>query len=225
MKASLYDNHITLESFRYFVGKASDVYDVGVYGQKKNSLLPGNPPYLDVFGGLPAPKLAAMKLVTALLDVEFADAKGINLLANLKIPGLASGQVGVKVSDINSGKVKLLKVSPAGDNELITQINASPQVIDKLIEYGGRARVVESVLIAVEGEFYNRFSASGKSDGAVMVDGLLVKAEREANWEKSSAIQVHGMVIGYSLAEPQWNAHQDKNKTQVNDLRDDQEGW
>ena len=29
------------------------------------------------------------------------------------------------------------------------------------------------------------------------------------------------MVIGYSLAEPQWNAHQDKNKTEIVDLRPD----
>jgi hypothetical protein len=223
MKASLYDNHINLEGFRYFVGHASDVV-FGSWGQKKNSLIPGNPPYLDVFDVIPAPKLAAMKLVTTPLEVEFADAKGINLLASLKIPGLASGQVGVTVSDINGGKVKLLKVSPAGENEFIKQINASPKIIDKLIEYGGKARVVESVLIAVEGELYNRFSASGKSNGAVIVDGLIIKAEREGNWEKSSAIQVQNMVIGYSLAEPQWNAHQDKNKTQVNDLRDDQQG-
>jgi hypothetical protein len=223
MKASLYDNHINLEGFRYFVGHASDVV-FGAYGQKKNSLIPGNPPYLDVFEVLPAPKLAAVKLVTTLLDVEFADAKGINLLAKIKIPGLASGQVGVKVSDINSGTVKLLKVSPAGENELIKQINASPKIIDKLIEYGGKARVVESVLIAVEGVIYNNFVASGKSNGAVMVDGLIVKAEREADWENKSAIHVHNMVIGYSLAEPQWSAHQDKNKTRVDELRDDQPG-
>ena len=223
MKASLYDNHINLEGFRYFVGSASSV-SFGAYGQKKNSLIPGNPPYLDVFDVLPAPKLAAIKLVTALLDVEFADAKGINLLAGLKIPGLASGEVGVKISDINGGKVKLLKVSPTGENELIKQINASPKIIDKLIEYGGRARVVESVLIAVEGQLYNRFSASGKSNGAVMLDGLLVKAEREAHWDKSSAIQIQNMVIGYSLAEPQWNAHQDKNKTKITDLHNDSQG-
>ena len=111
MKAALYDNHINLEGFRYFVGHASDVL-FGAYGQKKNSLIPGNPPYLDVFDVIPAPKLTAMKLVTTALEVEFADAKSINLLAGLKIPGLASGQVGVKVSDINGGRVKLLKVSP-----------------------------------------------------------------------------------------------------------------
>ena len=223
MKASLYDNHINLEGVRYFVRDASRML-LGAYGQKKNSLIPGQQPYLDVFDTLPEPKLAAMQWITARLDVEFADAKGINLLAQIKIPGLASGQVGVKISDINGGKVKLLKVSPAGDNELIKQINASPKVIDQLIEYGGKARVLESVVIAVEGELYNRFSASGKSNGAVMVEGLLVKAEREANWDKSSAIHVKNMVIGYSLAEPQWNAHQDKNKTRVEDLRDDQQG-
>jgi len=107
---------------------------------------------------------------------------------------------------------------------LIKRINASPKIIDRLVEYGGKARVLESVVIAVEGEFYNRFAASGKSNGAVMVEGLLVKAEREANWDRASAVQVKDMIIGYTLAEPQWNAHRDKNKTRVDDLRNDQQG-
>ena len=220
MKASLYENCINVEGSRYFVRNASTT-PFGSCGEKRNSIMPGEAPYLDVFKVIPAPKLAEMKLVTALLDVTFADAKGINLLAEIEIPGLASGQVGVKVSDINEGRVILLKVAPSGDNELIKQLNSSPQIIDKLIEYGGKARVVESVLIAVKGTFYQSFDASAKSNGAVMIDGLLVKAEREADWEKASKIQVENMVIGYSLAEPQWNAHQDKNKTEIVDLRPD----
>ena len=219
MKASLYENCINVEGSGYFVRNASTT-PFGACGEKKNSIMPGEAPYLDVFRVIPAPKLAEMKLATALLDVTFADAKGINLLAQIEIPGL-SGQVGVKVSDINESRVILLKVSPAGDNELIKQLNASPQIFDKLIEYGDRARVVASVLIAVKGTFYHSFDASAKSNGAVMIDGLLVKAEREADWEKASKIQVENMVIGYSLAEPQWNAHQDKNKTEIVDLRPD----
>jgi hypothetical protein len=35
-------------------------------------------------------------MTTPPLEVEFADTKGINLLAGLKIPGLAKGQVGAK---------------------------------------------------------------------------------------------------------------------------------
>jgi hypothetical protein len=225
MKVALYDNHITLESFRYFVVQASSV-SLGCYGQKKNSLLPGTPPYLDVFDVLAASKLEAITwMTTPPLEVEFADTKGINLLAGLKIPGLAKGQVGVKASDITENRVRLLKISPVGEAGLIKQLNDSPKVLEKLIAYGGKARVVESVIFAVEGESYQRFAASGKNDGAVIVDGLLVKAEREANWDKTSAMQFHDMVIGYSLAEPQWNAFWDKNKTEVVELRDDQQGW
>src|SRR5215813_8869692 len=120
MKASLHENCINVEGSGYFVRNASTT-PFGGCGEKKNSIMPGEAPYLDVFKVIPAPKLAEMKLPTALLDFTFADAKGINLLAKLKITGLASGQVGVNVSDINESRVILLKVSAAGDNELIKQ--------------------------------------------------------------------------------------------------------
>ncbi len=220
---SFHTNRIEVQDVRYFVRDASSM-SLGAYGQKKNSLMPAERPYLDVFDTIPAPKLAAITWITTPLEAEFADAKGLNLLAQIKIPGLASGQVGVTLSDINSGMVKLLKVSPAGDNELIKQINASPKIIDRLVEYGGKARVLESVVIAVEGAFYNRFAASGKSNGAVMVEGLLVKAEREAHWDRARAVQVKDMVLGYTVAEPQWNAPRDKKKTRGDDLRHDQQG-
>src|SRR5215471_14310984 len=102
MQASLHEKCINVEGSGYFVRNASTT-PFGACGEKRNSIMPGEAPYLDVFKVIPAPKLAEMKLVTALLDVTFADAKGINLLAEIEIPGL-SGQVGVKVSDINESR-------------------------------------------------------------------------------------------------------------------------
>ena len=37
---------------------------------------------------IPAPKLAEVKLIVTPLTVEFADSKGINLFAGIKVPGL-----------------------------------------------------------------------------------------------------------------------------------------
>jgi hypothetical protein len=222
MNASIGNNSIKLEGFKYFVGKASSV-TIGSWGDKKSPVMPGEVNYIDVWDVLYAPKLAEVKFITAPITVEFSDEKGINLFAALKVPGLASGKVGLKVSDFTSGKVKLVKVSPAGDSEWVKQYNSSPKIIDKLVDFGGSARIVKDVLIVVEAVFYNKFSAAVANNGSVIVDGLMVSAKREAGWDKSNSIEIGpGVVAGYSLAEPKWNASQDKNKTQITSLRDDQ---
>jgi hypothetical protein len=224
MKATITDSYINLEGFKYFVGKASSI-TFGAWGDKKSPIGPGKKNYLDVWDVLPAPKLAEVKVVTAPLAVEFKDEKSLNLLAGLKVPGLASGKVGLKISDFHGGKVKLVKVSPAGEKELIKQINASPKMLDKLIDFGGSARVVKDVLIVVEAKLFDRFSAGAANNGAVIIDGVMVRADRELGWDKSSEVEVGpGVVLGYSLAEPKRNASRDKNKSCIEDLRDDQQG-
>jgi hypothetical protein len=224
MKATITDHNINLEGSKYFVGTASAVY-FGAYGRKETPIGPGKLNRLDVEGWIPAPKLAEVKLTVTPLTVEFADAKGINLFAAIKVPGLASGKVGLTVQDLSAGRVKLIKISPKGEGELREQLNASPKVSQNLIDFGGKARVVEDVLIAVEAKLFDRFSADLTSNGAVIVEGLLVQAERSASWDTTRVVEVGpGTCIGYSLAEPKWDAHQDKNKTRVVDLRTDQQG-
>jgi hypothetical protein len=225
MKATIADNHITIEGFRYFVGKASDV-TFGAWGDKKTPIVPGALNYLDVEDVIPAPKLAEVELTVTPLTVEFADSKGINLFAGVKVPGLVNGGVGLKIGDFSSGKVTLVKISPQGESELTRQINASPKIIDKLIDFGGSARVVKTVLIAVEAELFDRFSAGLSDGGAAIVEGALVKVERSGSWESATKVTVGpNTTVAYSLAEPKWDASRDKNKTTVVDLRDDQQGW
>jgi len=224
VKAVFSDNSVNLEGFAYFVGKASSI-TFGSWGDKKSPIGPGKLNYLEPWDVLPAPKLAKVKLGTTALAVEFKDTKGLDLMAALAVPGLASGKVGLKATDFSGGKVKLVKVSPTGDKELIDEINASPKMLDKLIDFGGSARVVVDVLIAVEAELYSRFAAGAANNGAVLVDGLMVRADREVGWDRSSEVRIGpGTVIAYSLAEPKWNATQDKNKTRVTELRPDQQG-
>jgi hypothetical protein len=225
MKASITDHNVNLEGFKYFVGAASGV-SFGGFGQKETPIGFGKLNYLNQWDTIPAPKLAEVKLIITTLEVEFADHDGINLFAGIKVPGLANGKVSLTIGDFNSGKVKLMKVSPAGDSELVRQINDSPKVIDKLIEFGGKARIVESVLIAIEAELHSEFTAGLSSKGAVIVDGgIMVKAEKAADWKNEVTVDVGmGTCIGYSLDEPQWDATRDKNKTAVTSLRPDEQG-
>ncbi len=224
MKATITDHYINLEGFKYFVGGASSIL-FGGYGVKKTPIGPGKLNYLDQWDTIPAPKLAEVDVTTTTLTVEFADHKGINLFDSIKVPGLGSGRVTLSVGDFNTGKVKLMKVSPEGDSELIRQINNSPAVKQKLIDFGGGARVVESVVIAIDAKLHSEFTASLSTKGAVVVDGVMVKAEKAANWTNEVTVDVGaGTCIGYSLGEPKWDATRDKNKTTVTELRPDQQG-
>ena len=225
MKAKITDHNINLEGFKYFVGKASSVPSIGAWGDKKTPIGPGKVNYLDVSNVIPSGKLADVKLIVTALEVEFSDSSGIDLFVNAVIPGLAKGNGGVTIGDFSKGKVKLLKISPDGENTLIKQINNSPAMIKGLIDLGGGARVVEDVLIAVEATLYDKFSAKLTAKGAAIVDGVLVQKEFAAGWDQNSVVHLEGpTTIGYSLSEPKWDAHQDKNKTAVTDLRDDQQG-
>jgi hypothetical protein len=224
MKATITDHNINLEGFKYFVGKASDIV-FGAWGDKKTPIGPGKLNYLDVSGVVPSAKLENVNLIVTELTVEFADSKGINLFGGVKVPGLASGNGGLTIKDFSSGKIKLVKISPKGENTLINQLNDCPHIKNGLIDIGGGARVVEDVLIAVEANLFDSFSAGLTANGAVVVDGAMVKAEAAADLQKAEKIELGpGTTVGYSLAEPKWDAHQDKNKTKIVDLRDDQQG-
>jgi hypothetical protein len=222
MKAVFKDNHIDLEGFSYFTGKASSV-TFGCYGDKHSPAF--DPNFLAVWDVLPGPKLAGLELTTTALTVEIKDTQSLGLMAAVLVPGLASGKVGLNAGHFGDGIVKLVKVSPRGDKGLVEAINASPKVKDKLIQFGGSARVVVDVLIAVEAKKYSKFAAGIGARGAVIIDGVMVRAGAQLGADRETEVGITpGTVIGYSLAEPKWNATRDKNKTQVETLRPDWQG-
>jgi hypothetical protein len=224
MRASIKDNSINLEGFKYFVGGASSVA-FGAYGDKKSPIGPGKLNYLDVWDVLPESKLAEVPLTVSGFAIEFADEKGIELFAGLKIPGLGQIDSSPSLKDVSGGRVKLMKVSPQGDGDLLRQVNDSPRMLNKLIDFGGSARIVETVLICVEAELFDSFSATLTSKGAVIVEGALVKAELAGKWQSARTVDVSkGTCLGYSLGEPRWDATMDRNKTRVTSLRADQQG-
>ncbi len=224
MLAKITDHFIDLEGAKYFVGQASGIL-FGGYGEKLTPIGFGKLNYLNQWDTIPGPRLAEIKVTATELTVEFADKKGIDLFAGIKVPGLASGNVKLSVADFSGGKVKLVKISQIGDKDQIEAINNSPAVKKKLIDFDGKARVVESILIAIEATLYSKFSATLSTKAAVIVDGVMVRENRSGDMSHETTVSVGtGTCIGYSLNEPKWNATLDKNKTQVESLRLDQQG-
>ena len=221
MKARLGDGSVFLEGLEYFVGKAGTATPTA-WGDKKSHAGPGKRSYLDVWDVLPAPKLAQLKFAAAAVDVEFIDRHGINVMAALVVPGLAPGKVSLKAADFANGTVTLVKVSPTSDKELIEQINAAPKVLARLIELGASARIVKDMLIVVEAALYRRFADGAANQAAVIVNGVMVRADREPGRDRSSEIHIApGVALAYGLAEPTWSTAQDKNETRVVGLCDD----
>ena len=218
MKAIVGNNFIRLENFKYFVGKASSV-GFGAYGTKEATGPGGSASRLDVFDHIPTPKLEEMQLTVTGLDISFEGTSGTGLFTGISVPGKGSGRVNVGVASFTSGTVQLVKISPKDDHELIKQINAAGKAKNQLIDFGGKARVAVDLLVVVSGVVYTEFLSGLSGKGGMVSPSILSGADETSSIEVSP-----NTVVGYSLAEPKWNAHQDKNKTAVTELRFDEPG-
>lgn len=224
MKAIVGNNFIRLENFKYFVGKASSV-GFGAYGTKEATAPGGSASRLDVFDHIPTPKLEEMQLTVTGLDISFDGTSGTGLFTGISVPGKGSGRINVGVASFTSGTVQLVKISPKDDHELIKQINAAGKAKDKLIEFGGKARVAVDLLVVVSGAVYTEFLSGLSGKGDIAFKGGMVSPSVLIGTDVTSSIEVSpNTVVGYSLAEPKWDAHQDKNKSAVTELRFDEPG-
>ena len=152
------------------------------------------------------PKLAEVKLTVTPLTVEFAMPRGHQPVRSDQGARPGEWQVGLTVQDFSAGRVKLIKISPKGEGELREQINASPKVLQNLIDFGGKARVVEDVLIAVEAKLFDPFSAdldqqrSGHRRGPAGAGGTLGQLGHDPCWKSvqapSSAIALLRTEVG-----------------------------
>jgi len=224
MKAIVGNNFIRLENFKYFVGKASSV-GFGAYGTKEATGPGGSASRLDVFDHIPTPKLEEMQLTVTGLDISFEGTSGTGLFTGISVPGKGSGRVNVGVASFTSGTVQLVKISPKDDHELIKQINAAGKAKNQLIDFGGKARVAVDLLVVVSGAVYTEFLSGLSGKGDIAFKGGMVSPSILVGTDETSSIEVSpNTVVGYSLAEPKWDAHQDKNKTAVTELRFDEPG-
>src|SRR5262245_49335656 len=110
--AEVHDSHLKFDGINYFRGGAESV-SIGTYGEKKTPLLHQN--FLAAQSDIPAAKLVARPITIATID--FNKSKEADLKAELTILGV-SGSVSAGVSDLKSGKLKLVKLKIHLDNIL-----------------------------------------------------------------------------------------------------------
>lgn len=211
------DSHLTFLGKSYFRGGATEV-EIGSYGEKKTPITKIN--YVEVQGKVPAPKLKIKECVT--VESDYTGTTEADLLANINVVGVFKGSSNTSLKDLKEGKLKLIQL--AVDNEdLESATNASPKVIQNLIDYGDDARIVDTLFVVVEASIAKNFEADKSLSLSANAGVVKVSADGGVSGSGSTSITLSkGSAFAYGLVKIQWDATQKKNKTRIVKLTDDQ---
>lgn len=219
MSAVVKNNHLKFNGKDYFRVGSEDV-SLGAYGRKRSPVTQGN--YLEVYDQIPTPKLNVKTAVEVDIDMTASSEKDI--LANIDVNSVFQGSVGTAYSDLKTGKLKLVKLHI--DNEDVKRAaNDSPKAIDNLISYGNDARISNDVFVVLENKVAE--TVTHASGFTVSVDAGKLKLSVSGGNGSSSTTTVTvspSMTFAYGLVKLDWDAHQDKNKTKIVSVTDDQWG-
>lgn len=219
MSAVVQENHLKFNGKNYFRVGSEDV-SLGAYGEKKSPLTQGN--YLEVQDRIPTPKLKIRD--AAEIDIDMSASTEKDILANIDVNGVFQGSVGTAYSDLKTGKLKLVKLGI--DNEDLKQAaNDSPKAIDNLIAYGNDARISNELFVILQDAAAETVThASGFSVTADSGNIKLTVTGGNGSSDTTTVTLSPNMTFAYGLVKLDWDAHQDKNKTRIVKLTDDQWG-
>jgi hypothetical protein len=213
------DSHMVFEGRHLFRGGASQVA-LAVNGQMKKPIFGVN--FLDVQGRVPLPKLKIRKCVT--VESDFAETSEADLLANIDVAGVFKGSSKTALKDLREGRIKLVQF--AIDNEdLRAAANAAPNIIQRLIEYGDDARLVDTVFAVLEASTAEVFGS--KESLSLSVDAGVVNVSVDGSVGGAGAMSTSlsvGSTFSYGPVKLHWDANEKKNKTKIVELTTDQWG-
>lgn len=217
---TIHSNHVSYFGSQFFVGNAPSIR-IGSYGKKATPLFGMNK--LEVKDDLPQPKLKnrRVKVTTPMyLDSsqtsskEFSDA----LSASIKVVGI-NGTETATYSDAKSQKIKFVQIF-VNEEDMKAAINASPKARNNLASYGGDARVVHSILVAMNAEFSEEFVSGYNHELDVNAAGILsVEFESKVAATGTQTLTLGaGTTLAYLLLDLKWN----KDKTRVDSTSTDE---
>ena len=216
------ESHLTFGGISYFRGNAESVA-LGSIGEKRTPLTGQN--YLEVKDQLPISKELDVKSQT--VEIDFEKSGKVSLGAT--VPALGATGVGdvdasVAHERLSKGDLKLMKLSVLS-NEMRKAINEDEEAIDLLAKWGRDARVVSQVFIVVEASLAKQSSTSGGAKFSLGKGGLKADVNVGVDGSKKTSVTLSaGSCFAYLLAKPTWNAGRKKNRTEIEDLNDDQWG-
>ena len=225
--ARVKNNHLHFQGKNYFRVGAATVTQ-GAYGEKKSPIFQGN--YLEVQATLPAPKLDGKVKQAAIVDIDWDKSSSVGADLQGSVPSVVNTGAKVKVSDLKSGKLKLvyLYILP---NDIKTATNNSPKALDNLRSYGADARIAHEIFVVMEAETARQITTSGSlsvglapGGGLLLTGGLLpVQGKLVGGGATTSRVQVTlspGTTYAYLLVKLKWTA----GKKSIEKCTDDQWG-
>jgi hypothetical protein len=218
-KVVIKPNHFTYNGIAYFRANA-DTVRLGAYGEKRSPLTKAN--YLEVKGMVPAPKLDAIEATVVDIDFKQSSASDITVDAHPAQLEFAGGSVSAARQAASQGKLKLVKLHML-NNDMEKAINASPQVLDNLNDYGNNARVAHQIWVIMEAETADRVKTNSSASVKATIEGITIGLNGSTQSSRETEITIKpGATYGYLLGKFDWNASSKKNRTQVTDIDDDQ---
>jgi hypothetical protein len=216
-KAIVKNNHLHFNGKNYFRGGSEDI-KLGSYGEKKSPLTQTN--YLEHQSRIPAPKLKVRDATE--VDIDFTKSTKADILANINVAAVFKGSSSTGYEQLKSGQLRLVKLTLANE-DVKDAANASPKVIEDLIDYGNDARIATQIWVVLEAELAKSFTASKSFE--VSANAGIVKVSGSGNGSVNGSMEVllpSGMCFAYLLGKLDWDATSKKNKTRITKVTDDQ---
>lgn len=213
------DSHMTFEGRRWFRGGASEAA-LGCDGRKRAPVFGVN--FIEVQGRIPLPKMKIRKCVT--IESDYAGTSEADLLANIDVAGVFKGSSKTALKDLRESRIKLVQFTI--DNEdLRAAANAAPNIIQRLIDYGNDARLVDTVFTVLKASTAEVFGASEAV--SLSVDAGVVKVSVDGSVGGAGGVFTSlspEETFAYGLVKLDWDANEKKNKRKIVMLTDDQWG-
>jgi len=212
-------NHLRFLGKNYFRGGAESV-QLWSYGEKKSPITQTN--YLEVQGRISVQKPKIRKATVITIDFDKTTEK--DLLVNINVALVFNGASKTAYQDMKSGKLKLVKFEVANE-DILDAANASPDVLEKLIDYGNDARIVDEIFVVMNAELADSFASSNSFGVSLSVGAVKITAEFGAGSSGNTSITLSkGTTFAYGMLKLDWDANQKKNKTKITKVTDDQWG-
>ena len=209
------DSHMVFEGMHWFRGGASAVR-LSDHGRKRSPVLSVN--YLEVQGSVPLSKMKIRKC--AIIESDYAGVSEADLLANIDVAGVFKGSSKTALKDLREGRIKLAQFA-IDDEDLRAAANSAPNVIQRLIEYGNDARLVDTVFTVLEASTAEVFGASESVSLSVDAGVVNLSVDGRVSGSTGASTSLSAKeTFSYGLAKLDW----DEKKTKILLLKRDQWG-
>lgn len=211
------NNHLHLDGINFFRGNANTV-QLGSVGDKRTPSTQEN--YLAVEANIPVAKLEINKV--SILTLNGTRISGADVAAEIEVPGMGTLSPNVVSTKLQEQTLKLVKIDVL-PRSIVGAANESPRVLDALVRAGNRGRIAHQVVVVMDAATAETVRRGVSFDFTRDDGSPTLEVHGVAGSKEVSTVRINsGATFAYLLLEPKWDANQRKNRTKIEDWKDDQ---